>query len=81
MPACEYCWGMSRMLGIGYYEQMQRAENEQAPCTKDTIQGAMARAGQFWDEGNQRDKRSAAADRLEAPQQGQNQSGKVSQPK
>ena len=65
MSACEHCWGMSRLLWIDYYEQMRRAENDGAVCTKDTLQGAIARAGQFWDDAAQRDKRTDAAQHSE----------------
>ena len=61
MSAGEYCWGMSRMFGIDYYEAMRLAESRKAPCTQDTLEGAKARAGQFWDEATQTDKRNAAA--------------------
>ena len=60
MSACEYCWGRSRLLGIDYYDAMKMAEKENAPCTKATVEGAKARAGQWWDEETQTDKRDAA---------------------
>lgn len=63
MSACEYCWGRSSLLGIDYYKAMEMAEKEKAPCTQDTIDGAKARAGQFWDEATQQDRRNAAVER------------------
>lgn len=61
MPACEYCWGRRLFFGDDYYKAMKDAEERKAPCTQDTPEGAKARAGQFWDEATQRDKRVAAA--------------------
>lgn len=61
MSACEHCWRMARLLGIEYHDQLAKAERDFAPCTQDTIQGAKLRAGQWWDEENQRDRRNDAA--------------------
>jgi hypothetical protein len=33
MSACEHCWSMSRMLGIEYHDQLNRAERDKAPYT------------------------------------------------
>ena len=69
MSACEHCWGIARSQAYHtgratadeYYIQMDRAERQNAPCTQDTPVGAKLRAGQFWDEATQRDKRTDAA--------------------
>lgn len=58
MSACEHCWGMARLMGIHYHDQLARAEREHATCTQDNIDGARLRAGQWWDEEKQRDSRS-----------------------
>lgn len=65
MSACEHCWEKSRMLGIEYHDQIARAERDNAPCTQNTVEGAKLRAGQWWDEETQRDKRDAASHRPE----------------
>lgn len=59
MPACEYCWIRRFFFDNDYYKSMKAAEDEKAPCTTDTLEGAKARAGQFWDEEKQRDRRDA----------------------
>ena len=46
------------MFDNDYYKSMADAEKNRAPCTQDTIEGAKARAGQFWDEEKQMDRRS-----------------------
>lgn len=61
MSACEYCWGRRWLFDNDYYKAMADAEKSKAPCTTDTIEGAKARAGQFWDEATQTDKRHDAA--------------------
>ena len=69
MSACEHCWGLARSRSYHsggttadeYYIQMERAERENAPCTQNTLEGARLRAGQWWDEATQRDKRTDAA--------------------
>jgi hypothetical protein len=61
MSSCEHCWSRSRLLGIEYRDQLSRAERERHPCTQDTQEGARLRAGQFWDEAAQMDKRNLAA--------------------
>lgn len=48
------------MFGDDYYAAMLDAEKRKAPCTQDTPEGAKARAGQWWDEATQRDRRDAA---------------------
>lgn len=62
MSACEHCWSMSRLLGIEYHDQIERAEAEKSACTQDTIIGRRMRAGQWWDEATQKDLRDAAHD-------------------
>lgn len=57
MSACEHCWSASRWLGIEYHDQIAKAERENAPCTQNTPEGARLRAGQFWDEEKQMDRR------------------------
>ncbi len=62
MSACEYCWGRRGFFGDSgstdsYYAAMKDAEERKAPCTQDTLEGAKARAGQFWDEATQTDRR------------------------
>lgn len=57
MSACEHCWSMSRLLGIEYHDQIEHAERQGAPCTQHTQEGARLRAGQFWDEAAQKDRR------------------------
>lgn len=59
MSACEYCWGRRWMFGNDYYKSMEAAEKEKAVCTTDTLEGAKARAGQFWDEEKQMDRRKS----------------------
>ena len=59
MSACEHCWARSRLLGIDYSYQVECAERVNAPCTQDTPEGARLRAGQFWDEEKQVDRREA----------------------
>lgn len=59
MSACEHCWSLSRLLGIEYQDQLEKAEAEKAPCTQDTIEGAKLRAGQWWDDEAKRDRRDA----------------------
>ena len=69
MSACEHCWGIARSQAYytgrstadEYYIQMDRAERANAPCTQDTLAGAKLRAGQFWDEETQTDRRQSAA--------------------
>ncbi len=61
MSACEHCWTMARMLGIEYHDQISKAEQSNSPCTHNTIEGAKLRAGQWWDEEKQRDRRTDAA--------------------
>lgn len=58
MSACEHCWSMSRLLGIEYHDQLERAERQSAPCTQQTTEGARLRAGQWWDEETKSDTRS-----------------------
>lgn len=60
MSACEYCWGRRDLFGGDYYKAMKDAEERKAPCTQDTLEGAKARAGQFWDEERQCDRRKSA---------------------
>lgn len=60
MSACEHCWSISRLLGIEYHDQVDKAEAARAPCTRDTIEGARLRAGQWWDDEKQIDRRNAA---------------------
>ena len=57
MSACERCWRLSRLIGRDYYEQMRRAEQTHAICTRPTLEGARARAGEFWDDATQSDTR------------------------
>jgi hypothetical protein len=57
MSACEYCWSMRHFFGGDYYASMKDAAERKAPCTQPTLEGAKARAGQFWDEEKQRDRR------------------------
>ena len=57
MSACEHCWSMSQRLGIEYQDQLKKAEDANAPCTQNTLEGARLRAGQWWDEKRQMDKR------------------------
>lgn len=71
MSACEYCWGRRWLFNDDYYAAMLDAEAEKAPCTTDTLEGAKARAGQWWDEENQRDRRT-----LTIGEQGPQESGR-----
>jgi len=63
MSACEYCWGRRWMFDDDYYKAMADAEKNKAVCTTNTLEGAKARAGQFWDEDAQQDRRSAAKEK------------------
>ena len=63
MSACEYCWGRRHLFNNDYYAAMKAAEECKAPCTTDTPEGAKARAGQWWDEEKQIDRRAAVLDR------------------
>lgn len=60
MSACEHCWGQRYLFNNDYYAAMKDAEERKAPCTQDTLDGAKARAGQWWDEEKQQDRRIAA---------------------
>lgn len=57
MSACEHCWRMSRLTGIEYHDQLALAERDNLPCTRDSIDGARLRAGQWWDEEKKMDAR------------------------
>lgn len=57
MSACEYCWGRRWMFDNDYYKSMEDAVKNHAACTTDTLEGKKARAGQFWDEATQQDRR------------------------
>lgn len=61
LSACEHCWSMSRLTGLEYHDQLALAERDNLPCTRDTIQGAKLRAGQFWDEAAQKDRRDISS--------------------
>lgn len=60
MPSCECCWNM-RPIHLppdeGYARTLKEHEAIQCVCTKNTLEGARARAGQFWDETTQKDTR------------------------
>lgn len=45
------------MLGIEYHDQLAHAQRGEYPCTQDTTEGKRLRAGQFWDEETQTDRR------------------------
>ena len=55
------------MFGDDYYKAMKDAEETKAPCTTDTIEGAKARAGQWWDEERQIDRRKVEPDATQHP--------------
>ena len=57
MPSCERCWVEAQRWNIEYQEQLRRAEVNGEPCVQNTPEGAKLRAGQFWDEKLQRDRR------------------------
>jgi hypothetical protein len=65
MASCECCWDSAnsksffslRDIGDCYHEAMREHEERGCECTKDTREGAKLRAGQFWDEERQLDKR------------------------
>jgi hypothetical protein len=59
VSACEHCWSMSRLRGVEYYDQLHKAERDGDPCTQNTLEGARLRAGQFWDEAAQKDRRDS----------------------
>ena len=48
MASCECCWA-DRWLGDDYYRVMTEHEKAGCVCTKATLAGLVARAGQFWD--------------------------------
>jgi hypothetical protein len=55
--SCEHCWVRAQMLGVEYRKVLAMAEREQWPCTKDDLQGAKLRAGQFWNDSTMSDTR------------------------
>ena len=61
MSSCEHCWSESALYDgdrvAQYSRQLARAEREGAPCTQDTLEGRRLRAGQWWDEAAQADRR------------------------
>ena len=57
MASCEHCWSRSHDAE-GYYRVLREAERDGDECTKNTIEGARLRAGQWWDEVTQRDTRT-----------------------
>lgn len=62
MASCERCW--SRSDGAEDYSRVMReAERDELECTKNTVEGARLRAGQWWDEATQRDTRTTRVTR------------------
>lgn len=64
MSACECCWQARHGFqddidgpGAAYYKAMKAHEERGCVCTKDTLEGRRARAGQWWDEEKQIDTR------------------------
>ena len=50
MPSCECCY-LDGPFGDdldGYYQAMKAHESSGCVCTKPTVEGLKARAGQFW---------------------------------
>ena len=60
MSACEHCWGMAHLLRKEYHDVLEQAEREKWHCTENTPEGARLRAGQWWDEETQSDRRLGA---------------------
>lgn len=64
MASCERCWWNAhdraewdRDPNAAYYAEMDEAQRTHAVCTLPTIEGAKARAGEYWDEATQSDRR------------------------
>ena len=64
MASCERCWwkahgreGFYHDPNAAYYAEMDEAQRTHAVCTLPTIEGAKARAGVYWDEATQSDRR------------------------
>ena len=49
MASCECCWA-DRYTGE-YENALREHEKRGCVCTKNTLEGRMARAGQFWKDG------------------------------
>ncbi len=59
--SCECCWDDRRgWPREDYHAAMARHEKAKCVCTKDTLEGRRAQAGQFWDENELRDTREPA---------------------
>jgi hypothetical protein len=66
MASCERCWDEARrrehrdgrLLTEHYYVVMREAEEQAAVCTQDTLEGRIARAGDYWDAERQLDTRT-----------------------
>lgn len=61
MASCECCWSSRDPIAdSGYSDAMKAHEDRGCECTKPTMSGLRARAGQFWDEDENRDARYSA---------------------
>lgn len=63
--SCECCWEAFSFLkyerpGLVYSQVTAEHQERGCVCSKNTPEGAKARAGQFWDEEKQRDSREPA---------------------
>ena len=61
MASCECCWAARLFrVDMSYEKAIADHENWKCICAKITVEGRRARAGQFWDEESQRDRRDDA---------------------
>ena len=70
MSACECCWWSKSLFqdpSEAYHRALKEHQDSGCVCTKDTLEGRKARAGQWWDETLQRDSRSAPEPGEETP--------------
>lgn len=54
---CEHCWAVAGGSYTEYKRVIARADREEWPCIKNTLEGAKLRAGQFWNEATMSDTR------------------------
>mgnify|MGYP001619823222 CR=1 FL=1 len=64
MASCERCWWRAHDRSewaydpsAAYCAELREAEDTQAICTLSTLEGVKARAGEYWDETTQADRR------------------------
>jgi len=66
MASCERCWWAAHSRSTwdidpsaAYHAELADAQERGDVCTRQTVEGAKARAGEYWDEATQRDRRLA----------------------